>query len=78
METVTWRTAAPFYVQDSGGLWYYRQPALARVHALGAHGSAALLWEGAEAELAEHPAGVELVQSLARQRSATALAAAVA
>ena len=58
-----------------GGAGHHREPALARVDALAAHGTAAILGEAREAELAQHAAAVELVHALAGERSATAVGA---
>jgi hypothetical protein len=45
------------------------------VHALGAHGPAAILWEPREAEIAEHAPAIELMHALTGERSATAVRA---
>jgi hypothetical protein len=45
------------------------------VHALGAHGPAAILWEAGEAEVAEHAPAVELMHALTSKRSAPTIRA---
>ena len=78
VETVTWRTGAPLYVPRSGGPADDSQPALADVHALGAHRAPAAFGQSREAQVAEQPSRIQLVQALAGQRRAPALCAAVA
>jgi len=78
VETVTSRTAAPFYARASGGLRHDGEPPLARVHPLGAHRLPVLLRQRAEAQLAQDAARAELVHALARERYPAALAAPVA
>ena len=58
-----------------GGAGDHGEPALARVHALGAHRAAPVLGQAREAEVAEHAPAVELVHALAGERSATAVGA---
>jgi hypothetical protein len=45
------------------------------VHALGAHGPAAIFWEAGEAEVAEHAPAVELVHALTGEWGAAAVGA---
>ena len=71
-ETVTSRMPRGSY---SGGAGHDREPALARVYALGADGDAAVVRENREAEVAERAPSVELVHPLAREGSAPAGAA---
>src|SRR5918999_2821661 len=78
VETVTWRTGAPLYVPRSGGPADDSQPALADVHALGAHRAPAAFGQSREAQVAEQPSRIQLVQALSGQRRAPALRAAVA
>src|SRR5215203_7365216 len=58
-----------------GGARHYREPSLARVHALGAHGPPPVLGQSAEAQVAEHAPAVELMHAFAGKRSSPALGA---
>src|SRR5215210_421805 len=78
VETVTSRMRGPSYLPRSGALRRAAddgEPALAGMHALGAHREPALLRQAREAEVAQRAAAVELVEALAGQRRATAFAA---
>src|SRR5215210_4693609 len=81
VETVTSRMRGPSYLPRSAAPGALRraaddgEPALAGMHALGAHREAALLRQPREAEVAERATAVELVQAFACERRATAFAA---
>jgi hypothetical protein len=56
-----------------GGAGDDREPALARVHALGSDRAAALVGQAREAEVAEHAPAVQLMHALAGERGAAAV-----